>query len=40
MLRLQPDLLSILDKLRRKQPDLPGRAEMVRRLIRDAGERK
>jgi len=32
LVRLQPDQLAILDDWRRKQPDLPTRAEALRRL--------
>jgi len=31
MVRLQPDQLAILDDWRRRQPDLPSRAEALRR---------
>lgn len=33
MVRLQPDLTKQLDDWRRKQNDLPGRPEAIRRLI-------
>lgn len=32
-LRLVPDQIDTLDEWRRKQPDLPGRPEAIRRLI-------
>jgi hypothetical protein len=31
--RLQPDPLAEVDNWRRKQPDLPSRAEAIRRLV-------
>ena len=33
MVRLQPELAGELDEWRRKQPDLPSRAEAIRRLV-------
>ena len=33
MVRLQPELASPLDDWRRKQADLPSRAEAIRRLV-------
>jgi hypothetical protein len=33
MVRLQPELATPLDDWRRKQPDLPSRAEAIRRLV-------
>ena len=36
--RLPPELLAMLDELRRVEPDIPTRSEMVRRLIRRSGE--
>jgi metal-responsive CopG/Arc/MetJ family transcriptional regulator len=33
VVRLQPDLLSKIDKWRRNQDDLPSRAEAMRRLV-------
>jgi Arc/MetJ-type ribon-helix-helix transcriptional regulator len=38
--RLQPEMLEIIDAWRRKQEDLPNRAEAIRRMIRIAAERK
>ena len=35
-LRISDDLLRKLDELRRAEPDLPNRGEMVRRLIERA----
>lgn len=32
-LRLQPDLLALVDKFRRKESDLPSRPEAMRRLV-------
>jgi len=32
-IRLQPDLLSALDKWRRKEEDLPNRSEAIRRMM-------
>lgn len=37
-MRLQEDLKRSLDDLRRQEPDLPTRSEMVRRLIQRAIE--
>jgi metal-responsive CopG/Arc/MetJ family transcriptional regulator len=34
ILSLEPSLLVRIDEWRRKQPDIPARAEAVRRLIR------
>jgi hypothetical protein len=36
LVRLQPGPLKRLDDWRRKQPDLPGRAEAIRRLLASA----
>lgn len=36
MVRLQPELVSPLDDWRRKQDDLPSRAEAIRRLVEQA----
>lgn len=33
MVRLQPDLLQKLESFRRKEADLPGRPEAIRRLL-------
>jgi hypothetical protein len=33
MIRATPDLIARIDDWRRVQPDLPGRAEAVRRLV-------
>lgn len=38
--RAEPELLEILDDLRRVEDDIPSRSEMVRRLIRRAREKK
>lgn len=38
--RAEPELLEILDDLRRVEADIPSRSEMVRRLIRRAVEKK
>lgn len=38
--RCEPELLQIIDDLRRVEPDIPPRSEMVRRLIRRMGEKK
>ncbi len=35
-MRASAAMLSALDKLRKKEPDLPSRAEMIRRLIERA----
>ena len=32
-LRIPPDLLQVLDDVRRDEPDVPNRSAMVRRLI-------
>jgi metal-responsive CopG/Arc/MetJ family transcriptional regulator len=40
VVRLQPDLLSKIDKWRRNQLDLPSRAEAMRRLCDQALESK
>jgi metal-responsive CopG/Arc/MetJ family transcriptional regulator len=40
VVRLQPDLLSKIDKWRRNQLDLPSRAEAMRRLADKALESK
>lgn len=37
-MRLDAATVATLDDLRRKEPDLPTRAEMIRRLISSAGE--
>lgn len=37
--RISEELLSALDELRRKEKDLPSRAEMIRRLI-EKGSKK
>jgi hypothetical protein len=34
--RTQPDQLAAIDDWRRKQPDLPSRAEAIRRLVEQA----
>ena len=39
-MRLAVQDLAALDKLRKDEPDLPPRSEMVRRLIERASERK
>lgn len=40
-MRISPPDLAILDRRRKREPDLPTRAEMMRRLIRgDAEVRK
>ncbi|UZE46990.1 hypothetical protein ONR75_18470 [Rhodopseudomonas sp. P2A-2r] len=36
MVRLQPDMSKLLDDWRRKQDDLPGRPEAIRRLLTQA----
>ena len=36
MVRLQADLLAKLDQFRRKEADLPGRPEAIRRLVEKA----
>jgi len=36
--RMQPEPLALLDGWRRKQPDLPSRAEAIRRLLTSALE--
>lgn len=36
MVRLQPELAKPLDDWRRKQQDLPSRAEAIRRLVEQA----
>jgi hypothetical protein len=33
MVRIQPDMAKALDDWRRKQDDLPGRPEAIRRLV-------
>jgi hypothetical protein len=33
MVRVQPDMAKLLDDWRRKQDDLPGRPEAIRRLV-------
>jgi hypothetical protein len=33
MVRIQPDMAKALDDWRRKQADLPGRPEAIRRLV-------
>ena len=38
--RAEPEMLAILDDLRRAESDLPTRAEMVRRIIREYAERR
>ena len=38
-MRVSEQFLKKLDKWRRKQPDLPGRAEAIRRLVELALER-
>jgi len=40
VVRLQPDLMSKIDKWRRNQLDLPSRAEAMRRLVDQALESK
>jgi metal-responsive CopG/Arc/MetJ family transcriptional regulator len=40
VVRLQPDLLTKIDKWRRNQYDLPSRAEAMRRLVDQALESK
>ena len=35
-MRVAPDLISALDRLRKQEADLPSRSEMVRRLIERA----
>ena len=32
-MRASPEFMKILDDWRRQQPDLPGRAEAIRRLV-------
>ena len=32
-MRLSPELIAMLDQWRREQPDLPARAEAIRRLV-------
>ena len=39
-MRVDGDLLRQLDELRRDEPDVPNRAEFIRRLIRRAYEAK
>jgi hypothetical protein len=36
MVRIQPDMAKALDDWRRKQEDLPGRPEAIRRLVESA----
>jgi len=36
LIRLQPKPLDAIDEWRRKQPDLPNRAEAIRRLVEQA----
>jgi hypothetical protein len=31
--RVSPKIMATLDKIRRREPDLPSRAEMLRRLV-------
>jgi hypothetical protein len=33
MVRVQPDMAKLIDDRRRKQDDLPGRPEAIRRLL-------
>ena len=33
MVRVQPDMAKLIDDWRRKQEDLPGRPEAIRRLV-------
>jgi hypothetical protein len=35
-MRVSPEWLAIIDEWRRKQPDLPSRAEAIRRLVQRA----
>jgi metal-responsive CopG/Arc/MetJ family transcriptional regulator len=37
--RISTELLTALDELRRKEKDLPSRAEMLRRLVERAAKR-
>lgn len=39
-MRLSADLKTMLDDLRRAEPDLPSRSEMIRRLIQRAAKKK
>lgn len=32
-MRLDPEMIERIDRWRREQPDLPGRAEAIRRLV-------
>lgn len=36
MVRIQPDMAKALDDWRRRQDDLPGRPEAIRRLVEQA----
>lgn len=38
-MRASADFLHALDEWRRAQPDLPGRAEAIRRLVQDGVDR-
>ena len=38
-MRIKPELMLTLDDLRKNEPDLPSRSEMVRRLIERADKR-
>lgn len=40
MVRIQPDMAKALDDWRRKQDDLPGRPEAIRRLVEKALSKK
>ena len=37
-MRVTEDFLRVIDDWRRKQPDLPSRAEAIRRLVAQAGK--
>ena len=39
-MRLTPELKSAIDELRKSEPDLPSRSEMIRRLIERASRIK
>jgi hypothetical protein len=40
MVRLQPGQLDFIDQWRRKQKDLPSRAEAIRRMLAEVAGRK
>jgi hypothetical protein len=39
-LRIEPDLVQLIDDWRREEPDLPVRSEAVRRMLKAEGERR